>query len=59
MSGTYNKTMQAAWDKHGEAAFTFEVLEEITDENPSMIGLLMKEREAHWRTELNAGKAQG
>ena len=53
--GFPNKEMQAAWNAHGEAGFAFEVLEEIDDENALMIPVLMKEREAHWRKELNAG----
>ena len=50
-----NKDMQAAWNAHGKASFEFELLEEITDENEMLIPVLLKEREAHWRKELNAG----
>lgn len=59
-TGSYtNKQAQAAWNAHGEAAFSYDVLEEIADDNPQMIGLLLKEREAHWRAELGAGKIAG
>lgn len=54
-----NKDAQAAWTAHGESAFSFEVLEEISDDNPQMIGLLLKEREAHWRTQLGAKRIAG
>jgi hypothetical protein len=58
--GTYvNKAAQAAWNAQGEAAFSFEVLEEIADDNPQMIGLLLREREAHWRERLGARKIAG
>ncbi|HEY1707636.1 MAG TPA: GIY-YIG nuclease family protein [Rhizomicrobium sp.] len=57
MNGHMNKAMQAAWNAHGEAAFTYEVLEEIEDDNPQMIALLLKDRDAHWRQQLDAGKA--
>ena len=52
--GFPNKAMQAAWNTHGEGAFTFEVLEEIDDENALLVPVLLKEREAHWIATLNA-----
>jgi hypothetical protein len=57
MNGHMNKAMQAAWNKSGDEAFTFDVLEEIADDNPQMIALLLKERDAHWREKLGAGKS--
>jgi hypothetical protein len=54
MGGFPGKSLQAAWNQHGEAAFVFEVLEEITDENELLIPVLLKDREAHWREELSA-----
>ena len=57
--GHPNKALQAAWQSGGADGFGFEVLEEVTDENPEMVLLLLKERTAHWRTELGAGKAVG
>lgn len=56
-NGHMNKAMQAAWNTHGAGAFTFEVLEEIADDNPQLIGLLLKEHDAHWREKLAAAKA--
>jgi hypothetical protein len=52
-----NKAMQTAWNAGGDAAFAFEVLEEVTDDNPQMITLLLKERDVFWRDKLGAGKA--
>lgn len=52
--GFPGKSLQDAWKQHGEAAFAFEVLEEIADENELMIPVLLKDRETHWRKELNA-----
>ena len=58
--GTHvNKTLQAAWNEHGEAAFVFDMLEAVDDENAAMIGLLLKERESYWRAELGAQKLVG
>jgi hypothetical protein len=59
-TGTHvNKALQAAWKEHGEAAFAFEMLEAVADDNPEMIGLLLKEREAQWRAESGAQKLVG
>ncbi len=54
MGGFPGKSLQEAWNTHGEAAFAFEILEEVTDDNDLLIPALLKEREAHWRKELNA-----
>ncbi len=54
MGGFPGKSLQQAWNAHGEAAFAFEILEEIRDKNEAMIPLLLDKREAHWRKELGA-----
>lgn len=56
-----NAAMQAAWNAHGAAAFSFEVLERIDDERLTPLGAadLLKERERHWRAALDAKKAPG
>lgn len=59
LGGLPNAKLQAAWREHGEAAFTFEVLEEVKDENALLIASLLKEREQLWRTELGAEKVYG
>ncbi|HEY2070077.1 MAG TPA: GIY-YIG nuclease family protein [Rhizomicrobium sp.] len=59
MGGFPNPDVQSAWKTHGEAAFTFEIVEEVTDDNPLIIGELLKERAAQWRKEMDAGKLVG
>jgi hypothetical protein len=54
MGGFPGKDLQDAWNKHGEATFVFEVLEAIEDDNEMLIPVLLKDREAHWRTQLDA-----
>ena len=59
--GCFNRPMQAAWTAHGEAAFAFEVLERIDDEDLTPLGRadLIKARERHWLAALGAMKAVG
>ncbi|MGH6871297.1 MAG: GIY-YIG nuclease family protein [Rhizomicrobium sp.] len=59
LNGHPNKDAQAAWNAHGEDAFAFEIVEEIADDNPLLIGELLKERDAHWRNALAAQKLMG
>ena len=62
MGGNPNKAMQAAWKAHGEAAFSFEVLEalKVEDDAPAyVIQAKLKDREAHWRQALGAARAFG
>lgn len=54
-----NKAMQAAWNAHGDASFHFEIVEEVTDENPLLIPSLLKDREKHWRAQLGAEPMAG
>src|SRR5689334_192167 len=49
MGNHMNRELQQVWNRQGIDDFQFEILEIIEDENPEMIGLLLKEREAHWR----------
>jgi hypothetical protein len=51
--GHPNRAMQSVWNACGEAAFRYEVLEEIDDENPLLVDLLLKERSQHWRASLH------
>lgn len=59
--GHPNRGLLAAWRAHGEAAFSFEILEEIDTEELGPIGResLLKERATHWRAELGANKLVG
>jgi hypothetical protein len=54
-----NRALQGAWKEHGEISFRYEVLEEVTDENPLLIDSLLKERAAHWRAMLRADPVVG
>ncbi|HEY2032729.1 MAG TPA: GIY-YIG nuclease family protein [Rhizomicrobium sp.] len=58
--GNYpNPELQKAWNAQGEAAFIYEVLEEVKDDNALIIGELLKEREAVWRKKFGAQKLAG
>ncbi|HEY1631270.1 MAG TPA: GIY-YIG nuclease family protein [Rhizomicrobium sp.] len=57
--GFPNKAVQDAWNAQSESAFAYEVVEEVTDDNPLIIGELLKERAATWREEMGAGKLVG
>jgi len=59
MNGFPNPDVQKAWNAQGEAAFAYEVLEEVKDDNALIIGELLKERETAWRKELSAEKLVG
>ena len=56
MGGHSSKSLQAAWNTHGRAAFGFEVLEVLDDKGLEQLGRasLLVERREHWRTVLNA-----
>lgn len=56
MGNHMNKALQQSWARHGADAFRFEILEVVEDGNPEMIGLLLKDREAHWRAQSGAAK---
>ena len=51
-----NGPLQKMWNEKGESAFAYEIVEEVKDENPLIIGDLLKERQATWRKELGAEK---
>jgi hypothetical protein len=52
--GHPNRAMSEAWRAHGESAFAYEILEEVRDENPQLVPLLLRERAAHWLSKLSA-----
>lgn len=55
--GFADPDLRALWKTHGAAGFAFEVLEQIEPgENPSLLGLTLKERAAHWRAALGAAQ---
>lgn len=50
-----SRSLQAAWNAHGEAALAFAVIERIEDEESSYIlNGLLKARCAQWRVRLGA-----
>ena len=59
--GCYTRALQDAWNTHGEAAFSFEVLETVEDGQLSAMGLAdrLKSLDAAWREKLGAAKALG
>lgn len=56
MGNHMNKALQQVWARHGADAFRFEILEVVEDDNPEMIGLLLKDREAYWRAQEGAAR---
>jgi hypothetical protein len=48
-----NRSLQAAWNAYGEAGLVFSECERLEDEETDYVrNALLKERVAHWRTEL-------
>ena len=56
MGNHMNKALQQAWNRHGAEAFRFEILEVVEDDSPEMIGLVLKDRETHWRAQEGAAR---
>jgi hypothetical protein len=61
MGGHRNRPMQAAWKAYGEAAFVFEVVERLEDDDaiPLARENWMKARLAHWREAMGLGPVTG
>jgi hypothetical protein len=60
--GHPNRGLQAAWTAHGEAAFSYEILETLEIEEGAsayVVQTRLKDRDLHWRTALGAEKALG
>jgi hypothetical protein len=56
-----NPAVQAAWQAHGESAFTYEVLERVDagELTPGGLADALKARDADWRARLGAAKVAG
>ena len=53
-----NRDLQSAWSAHGGDGFTFEVLEQLKDEQlPYVRDTVLRERVTHWRSSLNGSAA--
>jgi len=49
------RSLQAAWNAHGEAGLTFGECERLEDEDTAYVrNALLKERMLHWQAELKA-----
>jgi hypothetical protein len=61
MGAHQNRPMQAAWNAHGEAGLSYEVVERIDDPDLTPRGLAdeLKARERHWLEALAAKRAAG
>jgi hypothetical protein len=59
--GHPNKAAQAAWNAHGEQSFAYEIIEVLSADSLTPMGLsdLLKTRERHWREALGAGALVG
>jgi hypothetical protein len=53
------KDVQTSWNKHGEAKFSYSILERITESDPHIVERLLPERATNWRTQLRAGIIKG
>lgn len=52
-----HRSLQAAWTAYGADAFSFEELHRLKDDTPAEShDRILKERLAHWRTVLGAGR---
>jgi hypothetical protein len=56
-----NRALVQAWTEHGEAAFTYEVVEELPEAERSQWEMTnaLKDLSARWREALNAEKLTG
>jgi len=59
MGNSREKAFQAAFTRHGEDAFSYEILEELEETNPHTLKTLLPERATHWRDKLGAGELRG
>jgi hypothetical protein len=55
----FNRDVQDSWKKHGEAAFSYEILEHIEEADPHTLQRVLPQRAAHWREQLKAGTVKG
>lgn len=53
--GHREPSLQGEWNAHGEAAFTYEILETFDDDlHPMAVPDMLKARRAHWVAEVKA-----
>ena len=56
-----NRELQGAWNEHGENAFSYEVLEQMPDDDASAYAVRadLKDMAERWREKLGAGAVTG
>lgn len=54
-----NKDVQDSWNRHGEARFSYSILERITETDPYVLERTLPERANVWRQQLRAGVIKG
>lgn len=55
VGASHSRTLQEAWDEHGEDAFIFEATERFDQEPDAHVRFhMLKEKLAHWCRELDA-----
>jgi hypothetical protein len=55
LGGCRTPELQAEWNQHGEAAFAFEILEQLDDDAvPLLLRDLLEEKKAQWCARLGA-----
>jgi len=54
-----DKSVQASWTRHGEAAFSYEILEHVSEPDPHVLERVLPERTAAWREQMAAGTVKG
>ena len=48
--------LQCAWNRHGEAAFSYQILEELAEDiHPLAVADQLKQKKAEWMQRLGAG----
>jgi hypothetical protein len=55
----FNRDVQDSWKEHGEAVFSYEILEMIEETDPHAIQRLLPEKAQVWRDKLKAGTVKG
>jgi hypothetical protein len=54
-----DRSLQESWKGHGEAAFSYEILEQVTEPDPHVLQRVLPERTSAWREQLGAGSVKG
>jgi hypothetical protein len=55
----FNRDVQASWNAHGADAFSYDILERLTETDIHALQRMLPERADVWRAELKAGTVKG